>query len=63
MSELVQKWSMSGFLHGVKQQNLQRVAERLEAAQRAQITYQRNDLLDKELSALEREGMFGRKSR
>jgi hypothetical protein len=62
-SELVNKWLATGFLRGVKQHQLQRAAERLEAAHRSTAGGHNRDALDRELAALGREGFFPSKHR
>lgn len=60
-AELVHKWTATGHLQNVKEDDKTRVAARLEAAYRRTLG-QRPDFsaLEKELSALMREGLFGR---
>lgn len=59
-SEVVKKWVASGFLKGVKQQFLQRCAERLEKAHRLTVGGHNRDAIDRELAMMSREGLFGR---
>jgi hypothetical protein len=57
-TELVTKWSATGFLRDVKQQHLQRAAERLEAAWRRVTGGHSRDALDEELASMTRDGLF-----
>lgn len=60
--ELINKWT--SHLTGVKEQDLTKVAQRLEAAHRRSLG-QRGDqrALERELQLLHREGFFGRQRR
>jgi len=59
--ELIAKWTNTGHLLGIKEQDQTQVAQRLEAAYRRTLG-QRADFgaLEKELQSLRREGFFGR---
>lgn len=63
-AELITKWTSLGYLTGVKEPDLTKVAQRLEAAHRRSFG-QRGDsgALDKELQQLRREGFFGKPRR
>lgn len=57
MTELVRKWWATGLLSGVRQSQMQYVAERLENAFRRIVSNDRSNF-DRELAALETAGYF-----
>lgn len=58
--DVVLKWSITGFLRDVNPKHIRKAAERLEAAAR-QMTGSCNwSLLDNELVAMHREGLYSR---
>ncbi len=55
---LVQKWTWTGFLRGIKSQYLQQAAERLEAAQRRCLGTYSLQAYDDTLQAMDRDGYY-----
>lgn len=63
-TELVSKWTQSGYLTGVSNDDLTRVAQRLEAAYRRTLGQSGDDgAVHKEITSLRREGYYGRPQR
>lgn len=61
-SQIVQKWTNTGFLRDVKPHLVELAAERLEASQRGVRGGYSATALDTELQALDREGYFNSRS-
>jgi hypothetical protein len=58
-SELIAKWQRTGYLNGVKEQDLVQVAQRLEAAYRRSMGRCGDfQAVNKEIEALRREGFY-----